>query len=184
MRVIAGKAKGARLKTEAGDKIRPTADRVKESMFSIIQFYLEGANALDLFCGSGALGIEALSRGAKSCVFVDGREKSLKTAAENLEKTKLSEAAKLCCSGAAEYIKTCRDRFDVIFLDPPYKKGLIPGILKLIDTCNILSKDGIIICESHQGDEMPEQAGELSREKTYRYGQVFVTTFSKRGKNE
>lgn len=179
MRVIAGSAKGMRLITEEGEDIRPTADRVKESVFSIAQAYLPGARALDLFCGSGSLGIEALSRGAESCVFVDEREKSLKVARENLEKTGLISRAELIKSDGLRYLNSCKREFSLILLDPPYKKNLLAGALNTIDSCNILSEDGIIICESHAKDVLEDRYGALSKMKVYRYGQTIITTFKK-----
>ena len=118
MRVITGKARGVQLKTPEGDLTRPTADRVKEALFSIIQFDLPGARVLDLFGGTGQLGIEALSRGAKSAVFTDAREDACKLIRENLRRTKLEGQATVIRSDYLVYLKRCREKFDIILLDP------------------------------------------------------------------
>ena len=120
MRVITGKARGVALKTPDGMATRPTTDRVKEAMFSIIQFDIPGAKVLDLFGGTGQLGIEALSREAKSAVFVDEREEACKLIRENLKRTKLEKDARVIRSDYANYLKNCTEQFDIIFLDPPY----------------------------------------------------------------
>ena len=120
MRVITGKARGIQLKTPEGMLTRPTADRVKEALFSIINFDLPGAAVLDLFGGTGQLGIEALSRGAKSAVFVDAREDACRLIRENLKRTKLEGQGKAVRSDYLDYLKRTREKFDIILLDPPY----------------------------------------------------------------
>ncbi|MBQ3215346.1 MAG: 16S rRNA (guanine(966)-N(2))-methyltransferase RsmD, partial [Oscillospiraceae bacterium] len=120
MRVITGKARGVTLKTPTGLQTRPTTDRVKEALFSIIQFDIPGAQVLDLFGGTGQLGIEALSRGAKSAVFVDERDDSCSLIKENLRRTQMSQDAKVVRSDYLAYLQRCRGKFDIIFLDPPY----------------------------------------------------------------
>ena len=120
MRVITGKARGVQLKTPDGMLTRPTTDRVKEALFSIIQFELPGARVLDLFGGTGQLGIEAISRGAKEAVFVDAREDACKLIRENLKRTKMEQAGKVIRSDYLDYLKRCRETFDIILLDPPY----------------------------------------------------------------
>ena len=120
MRVITGKARGVTLKTPEGMRTRPTTDRVKEALFSIIQFELPGAKVLDLFGGTGQLGIEALSRGAKSAVFVDEREDACRLIKENLRRTKLEQDAQVVRSDYLAYLSRCREKFNIILLDPPY----------------------------------------------------------------
>ena len=120
MRVISGKARGVTLKTPDGNQTRPTADRVKEALFSIIQFDLPGAKILDLFAGSGQLGIEALSRGADSALFIDASDKACALVKENLRRTKLTEQAEVIRSDYLSYLKNCRKKFNIIILDPPY----------------------------------------------------------------
>ena len=116
MRVITGKARGVRLKTPDGMLTRPTTDRVKESLFSIIQFEISNARVLDLFAGTGQLGIESLSRNAKSAVFVDQQRSACQLIRENLNRTHLEENARVYCADYQSFLRTCRDKFDVIFL--------------------------------------------------------------------
>ena len=129
MRVITGKARGIVLKTPDGMLTRPTADRVKEALFSIIQFDIPAANVLDLFAGTGQLGIEALSRGAKSAVFVDERDDACKLVRENLKRTKLDNQGKVVRSDYLAFLKTTKETFDIIFLDPPYAEVFLENSL-------------------------------------------------------
>ena len=124
MRVITGTARGRVLRTLEGEDVRPTTDRVKEAVFSIIQFEIEGRRVLDLFAGSGQLGIEALSRGAASATFVDMSKDSLSTVKYNLEHTKLGDNAKVVQTDALSFLKLTKDKFDIVFLDPPYARLL------------------------------------------------------------
>ena len=132
MRVITGKARGVQLKTPDGMTTRPTADRVKEALFSIIQFEIPGAKVLDLLGGTGQRGSEALSRGAKSAVFVDAGEPACKLIRENLRRTKLEADAKVIRSDYLEYLKRCRENFNIIFLDPPYAEVFLENALNSI----------------------------------------------------
>ena len=143
MRVITGKARGVQLKTPDGMTTRPTADRVKEALFSIIQFEIPGAKVLDLFGGTGQLGIEALSRGAKSAIFVDAGEPACKLIRENLRRTKLEADAKVIRSDYLEYLKRCRENFNIIFLDPPYAEVFLENALNCIGEIDILQSGGI-----------------------------------------
>ena len=145
MRVITGKARGVALKTPDGLATRPTADRVKEAMFSIIQFDLPGATVLDLFGGTGQLGIEALSRDAKYAVFVDEREDACKLIRENLKRTKLEGNAQVIRSDYMAYLRNCQRKFDIILLDPPYAEVFLENALKLITEIDILQSGGIIV---------------------------------------
>ena len=129
MRVITGTARGRRLITLAGDTVRPTSSRVKEALFSILQFELEGRRVLDLFAGSGQLGIEALSRGAKSCTFVDASRESLGVTEKNLDSTGLRASAKTVLSDAVAYLDRTDAVYDVVFIDPPYRAGLLPAAM-------------------------------------------------------
>ena len=132
MRVITGKARGVQLKTPDGMTTRPTSDRVKEALFSIINFDIPGARVLDLFGGTGQLGIEALSRGAKSAVFVDAGEPACKLIRENLRRTKLEAEGKVVRADYMDYLKRCRETFDIILLDPPYAEVFLENALKCI----------------------------------------------------
>ena len=130
MRVITGTARGRVLRTLEGEDVRPTTDRVKEAVFSIIQFEIEGRRVLDLFAGSGQLGIEALSRGAASATFVDMSKDSLSAVKYNLEHTKLGDNAKVVQTDALSFLKLTKDKFDIVFLDPPYASSLVVDSMK------------------------------------------------------
>ena len=149
LRVISGSARGTKLNTLPGDEvIRPTTDRVKESVFNIIQFCVKGADVLDVFCGSGALGIEALSRGAAVCTFVDSSRESLKIAEGNIKKTHLEGKAKLIKSDFREFFSTNAKKYDIIFADPPYAAGFMEDFVAKIEKSGALSQNGILIFEA------------------------------------
>ena len=179
MRVISGKARGVTLKTPEGMATRPTADRVKEAMFSIIQFDLPGATVLDLFAGTGQLGIEALSRDAKMAYFVDEREDACRLIRENLRRTKLESQAKVIRSDYMAYLKTCRDKFDIILLDPPYAEVFLENSLKMITEIDILQSGGIIVAERPADKELPWEFPGYSRSRDYKYGRTLITIYRK-----
>jgi len=177
MRVITGKARGIQLKTPEGLQTRPTADRVKEALFSIIQFEIPGARVLDLFGGTGQLGIEALSRGAKSAVFVDAGEKACTLIRENLKRTKLEGS--VVRSDYLDYLKRTKDRFDIIFLDPPYAEVFLENALNVITEIDILQSNGIIVTERPLGKDLPWDFEGYTRSKDYKYGKVLLTIYRK-----
>lgn len=179
MRVITGKARGVQLKTPEGMQTRPTADRVKEALFSIINFDIPGAKVLDLFGGTGQLGIEALSRGAASAVFVDAREDSCKLIRENLKRTKLEQDAKVIRSDYLDYLNRCREQYNIIFLDPPYAEVFLENAIKKITEIDILQSDGIIVAERPLGKELPWEFEGFTRSKDYKYGKVLLTIYRK-----
>ena len=179
MRVITGKARGVTLKTPNGMQTRPTADRVKEALFSIIQFDIPGARVLDLFGGSGQLGIEALSRGAKSAVFVDASDAACALIRENLKRTKLSDDAKVIRSDYMSYLKTCRDSFEIVLLDPPYAEVFLENALKSLSEIDILQSGGIIVAERPVGKELPWDFPGFTRSKDYKYGNTLLTLYRK-----
>ena len=179
MRVISGKAKGISLKTPDGMSTRPTADRVKEALFSIVQFDIPNAKILDLFGGTGQLGIEALSREAKSAVFVDEREDACKLIRENLKRSKLESYAKVIRSDYAVFLKNCRETFDIIILDPPYAEKFLENSLKLITEIDILQSGGIIVTERPADKELEFEFSGYSRSKDYKYSKTILTIFRK-----
>ena len=176
MRVITGTARGRRLKEPTGNDIRPTTDQVKEAIFNIIQFDIEGRRVLDLFAGSGQLGIEALSRGAASCVFVDSSREAQKLVKENLSRCQL-QGHMLQCDGV-DYLRR-REKFDLIFLDPPYGKGLESKAIEGIKEFDILSKGGIIVCETRPDVVLPEIPETYGRTKVYKYGKIKLTVITR-----
>ena len=177
MRVIAGKARRLNLKTVPGMDTRPTTDRIKETLFNILQPELLDCHFLDLFSGSGAIGIEALSRGADSCTFVDMSETSLALVRKNLEGTGLSNKARVVRSDYAAFAAACRDTFDIAFLDPPYSAGLLMPALKAV--LPLMSEHGTIVCEHPPETVLDEEAGGFKKLKTYRYGKVLITVYRK-----
>ncbi len=179
MRVITGSARGVPLKAPKGMQTRPTMDQVKEALFSAIQFEVEGRRALDLFAGSGQLGIEALSRGAMSAVFVDRQKDACKIVEENLSKTKLADKARVVCADYLSFLATCTEKFNLIFLDPPYVEIFLENALKKISEIDILSDSGIIICERPFEKPLADDFDGLTLAKNYRYGKTAVTIFRK-----
>ena len=179
MRVITGKARGVTLKTPEGMRTRPTTDRVKEALFSIIQFELPGAKVLDLFGGTGQLGIEALSRGAKSAVFVDEREDACRLIKENLRRTKLEQDAQVVRSDYLAYLSRCREKFNIILLDPPYAEVFLENSLKQITEIDILQSGGIIVAERPLGKDLPWEFSGYTRSKDYKYGKTLLTLYRK-----
>ncbi len=179
MRVITGTARGISLKTPDGMKTRPTADRVKEALFSIIQFELPGATVLDLFGGTGQLGIEALSRGAKRAVFVDAWEDACKLIRENLRRTKLESQATVVRSDYLQYLNRTAEKFDIILLDPPYAEVFLENSLKMITEIDILQSGGIIVAERPLGKELPWEFEGFSRSRDYKYGKTLLAVYRK-----
>ncbi len=176
MRVITGSARGRKLKTPEDYDIRPTTDNVKEALFNIIQFDIEGRRVLDLFAGTGQLGIEALSRGAKSCVFVDGSREAVKIVRENLKTCALSGT--VLQADALDYLQRA-ERADLIFVDPPYDAGLYEPVLNRLMQVDILSDGGIIICEARRETPLPELPAPYRKKKEYRYGKVKICVYTK-----
>ena len=179
MRVITGKARGIVLKTPEGLQTRPTADRVKEAIFSIIQFEIPGTKVLDLFGGTGQLGIEALSRGAQNAVFVDAGEPACKLIKENLRRTKLEDQARVVRSDYLQYLSGCREKFDIILLDPPYAEVFLENSLNRISEIDILQSNGIIVTERPLDKELTWDLPGFSRSKDYKYGNTLITIYRK-----
>ena len=177
MRIITGTARGRKLAAPEGRDVRPTPERVKEGIFSALQFDIEGRRVLDLFAGSGQLGLEALSRGGESCTFVDMSDASLNLVRKNLESTDLSEKAKVVRSDYAAFAAACRDTFDIAFLDPPYSAGLLMPAVKAV--LPLMSDYGVIICEHPPEVKPDEEIGGFKITKAYRYGKVLVTVYRK-----
>lgn len=179
MRVITGSARGIQLKTPEGMKTRPTTDRVKEALFSIIHFDIPGAKVLDLFGGTGQLGIEALSRGAASATFVDQADAACKLIKENLRRTKFENVGKVVRSDYLEYLSRCREQYDIILLDPPYAEVFLENALKRITEIDILRSGGIIVAERPLEKDLPWEFEGYTRSKDYKYGKVLLTIYRK-----
>ncbi len=174
MRVITGTARGRKLMEPKDQSVRPTTDMVKEAIFSIIQFDVPGRRVLDLFAGTGQLGIEALSRGARECVFVDNSPASLQLVRKNLELCGME--GQVIRSDALAYLQHC-GKFDLVFVDPPYYGGLYGDVLHTLFMFDILTDGGIILVESMRGESMPEAEGPYTRGKTYNYGRISLTVY-------
>ena len=177
MRIITGSARGVRLKTLEGNDVRPTPERVKEALFSILQFRLEGRRFLDLFAGSGQIGLEALSRGAAEAVFVDASKASLEMAKKNAEATRLKERAVFVQADAEGYLRRMTGPFDLAFLDPPYGTGVLQRVLPKV--AEQMADGGTIVCEHPADEVLPETADRFKKVKEYKYGKVMLTVYEK-----
>lgn len=175
MRVITGSARGRRLETLSGDEVRPTTDKVKEAVFSAIQFDIEGRSFLDLFAGSGQMGIEALSRGAKFACFLDLRKDAAAVIRRNLSSVGFEDRAEVRCADSIMFLRTTDIRFDLVFVDPPYNKGLSQKALELLPS--VMNPTGTIICEAAFDEELPEKTGDFCLDRTYRYGKIKVCIY-------
>lgn len=176
MQVITGSARGRKLITVEGTElVRPTSQKVKEAIFSAIQFDIEDAEVLDLFAGSGQLGIEALSRGAKFCTFADNSAVSLKAVRENIRHTGFEDCSEVVNKPFGAFLKLTQKRFDIAFLDPPYGKKLIQKALP--DLCEKMSERGIIVCEHEKECALPKNIGGFTLVKTLNHGIVGVSIY-------
>ena len=184
MRVITGSARGRRLNELKGNDTRPTTDKVKESIFNCIQFDVEGAQVLDLFAGTGQLGIEALSRGAAGATFVDRRADAVRLVRDNLALCGFEERAQVVCGDAMTYLAAQRRRFDIILLDPPYAEELLERALGQIAAFDICAPHGIIVAESPADKELPPLAAPYRLYRTYRYGRIKLTVYHRDGEAE
>ena len=176
MRVISGSLRGLKLDAPDGMSTRPTTDRVKESMFNIIQGYLPRKAVLDLFGGSGALGIEALSRGCSSCVFVDTDASAIKVIKNNISKARLDDKSVILKEDVFEFLRKCTSSFDIVFLDPPYNKGLIKKVLDILCERKLISPDSVIVTETADGEPLVESKG-FTCIKTKKYGKTVVSVY-------
>ncbi len=177
MRVITGSARGRRLKELPGLETRPTTGKVKEAIFSAIQFDIEGRRVLDLFAGTGQMGVEALSRGAVHGTFVDLRKEAAGVIRENLALTGFDGQAQVVQGDYLAFLSRCRETFDVIFLDPPYGTGMLEKALEMITTIDIVAENGIIVCENGSTVDWPVLPAPYRQQKEYRYGKISVALY-------
>lgn len=178
MRVVGGAKRGFKLRDFGGSAIRPTSDRVKENIFNIISPYVPGAVVLDLFSGTGALAIEALSRGAKRAVLCDNANRSLAIIRDNIKKTGFGDVSKIVKSDAIAYLKNCIEKYDIIFLDPPFNMGLLAAALRQIAASDVLTDSGIVVVEQ-DGTEILEEIPGLSLKKQKKYGRIYISVYTK-----
>lgn len=177
MRVITGSARGRKLETLFGEDVtRPTTESVKEALFSMIQFELEDKKVLDLFAGSGQLGIEALSRGARHCTFLENSRQAMHVVTNNIAHCKFEDRSKVVFGDAVSFLMR-KDNFDIAFLDPPYNTNLIHKCLPLL--VPMMSDDGIIICETSAKEELPQNINGWSVDRDRKYGKTKLTLYRK-----
>ena len=177
MRVITGSARGRRLETLRGDDVtRPTAENVKEALFSMIQFEIEGKRVLDLFAGSGQLGIEALSRGAEFCAFVENNKNAAAIVKGNVERCGFAKSSQLITSDAISYL-TRAGGFDIVFLDPPYGKGFIEKCMPYL--AGATSDNAIIVCETSKEEKLPENFNGFSLDRERNHGKTKISLYRK-----
>ena len=184
MRVITGSARGRRLKELEGMETRPTTDRVKEGLFNVLQFDIEGRKVLDLFAGTGELGIECLSRGAASAVFVDRRPDAAALTRENLKLCDLTDRSRVVAGDSMEFLKAAREKYDLIFLDPPYAADLLEQALTAIASFDICREHGIIVAESAADKGLPELPAPYRLYREYRYGKIRLSVYHRSGNED
>ena len=185
MRIITGSARGTKLFTLEGESTRPTSERAKEAVFSMIQFEIEGRRVLDLYAGSGQLGLEALSRGAAYCLFVDSNPEAIAIVKKNIEKTKMQDRCRTIISDANNYVRKASggDKYNIIFLDPPYASGLIVPTLERIIASDILAEGGLVFCETDKDDPLDNREDLLEYFNVRRngsYGKVKLLLLEKK----
>lgn len=186
LRIIGGSARGIRIQAPDTTKTRPTLDRVKESVFNILMPYIDGTEVLDLFAGSGNLGIEALSRGAQKAVFVDESKLCRQIISENLVKTHFKDQGLVLTmevTKALTFLKEKGEQFDLVLMDPPYHMNFIVKTLQKLDVFDIMKDDGIVACEHHEDDEAPEAVGRLTKVRTKAYGDTVFSFYIKEETN-
>ena len=180
MRVITGTARGRKLKELPGMDTRPTTDKVKESIFNIVQFDIEGRAVLDLFAGTGQLGIEALSRGAGKCVFVEAARPAAQVVRDNVSLTGFEKESRVVQGDALAFLTSCREKFGLCFLDPPYASDLLDKALEKIAAIDIMAENGIIVCESAADKVLPQLPAPYEMGREYRYGKIKLTVYHRR----
>mgnify|MGYP002529297723 FL=1 len=184
MRIITGSARGTRLETPEGLDTRPTAERVKEALFSMIQFEIDGKRVLDLFGGSGQLGLEALSRGAWKATFVDTSKEAVETIKTNAKKTKLFDRCVILNTDYKAFIRGAagKERFDIIFLDPPYASELVQDALERLVRADLVAKGALVVCESDRKEEFSLEG--LAVKRHTNYGKIYITLLERNGSEE
>ena len=180
MRIITGRARGVKLNTLEGENTRPTSERAKEAVFSMIQFDIEGREVLDLFAGSGQMGLEAVSRGAACATFVDKSRDAARVISQNIEKTRLSDSCRLFTSDVNDFLRVTKGKkkYDVVFIDPPYALRAVPTTLKALLEGEMLKPTSIVVCESEEADVFesdPALGARFETVKRAKYGVAHIT---------
>jgi 16S rRNA (guanine966-N2)-methyltransferase len=187
MRIISGRARGLKLNAPKNNDIRPTTDRIKESLFNIINPYVLDSEVLDLFAGTGSLGLECLSRGAKECVFVDSSKESIKVLNSNIKKANFvseSQVLNYEFNNALNSLKLKNRKFDIVFLDPPYYENMFIEAIKKIDSFDLINEDSIIVVEHDSVDKFPDTLGRIKKHRDKKYGNTTLTFYKLEDKNE
>lgn len=177
MRIIAGEKKGRKLNSPKDDLIRPTPDKVKGAIFSMMAEKVLDSTFVDLFAGSGAIGLEALSRGAKKVFFGDHDTASVNLTKKNIEHLDYQNSAEVLHGDFKEVLAEVKEKADIIFLDPPYNKGFYDEILEAISKSDALRKDGVVIVERDSFNQIPDEAGDLVKTDTRKYGKTAIDIF-------
>ncbi|MGN0732642.1 MAG: 16S rRNA (guanine(966)-N(2))-methyltransferase RsmD [Emergencia sp.] len=180
MRIITGEYRGRRLESPAGYDVRPTSDKVKEAVFNIIMNEVWDATCVDLFAGTGNLGLEALSRGAKKCYFGDNSRESINLIKNNVKMCRAEDKSVIIAGDYSKTLGRINEKVDIFFLDPPYKDGLYENCLEIIDSLDLLSEEGIIVAEHGVRDYVPETVGNLEVVKERKYGKIMVTIYARK----
>lgn len=180
MRIITGTARGYHLETLKGEETRPTSSKVKEGIFSALQFEIEGRQVIDLFAGSGQMGLEALSRGALGCVFIDKNPEAVAVIKRNLNgishrDKSIQKNAQIISTDSLSYLARSKDRYDIAFIDPPYSSGLLKPALIAVEPR--MNQGGVIVCEADDNTEMPEEVGRFSLFRVYKYGRIRILIY-------
>ena len=189
MRIITGKARGVRLQTLEGETTRPTAERVKEAVFSMLQFEIEDRQVLDLYAGSGQLGLEAVSRGAARAVLVDRSKDAVEIIKKNALKTKLALDCEIYCADAVEFLRSCRGKrcFDLVFLDPPYAKDSVPRAIRELIRYRAIGEGCTLVCETEDAAHVFDGDAELESRftclRSARYGIAHITLLRMKGED-
>lgn len=190
MRIITGRARGVRLDTLSGEMTRPTLERTKEAVFSMLQFEIRDARVLDLFAGSGQLGLEAVSRGASGAVFCDRAKEAIEIVKRNIQKTRLAELCEVYCADYTSFLRTLQGKapFDIVFLDPPYAIGAVPTALRALNDYHLLANGAKVVCET--GNAADVFGGDATLENCFdvvkqaRYGAAYVSILTPKQKEE
>ena len=177
MRIIAGEKRGALLRSLEGEETRPTMERVKEGIFSALHFLIPGAQVLDLYAGSGQLGLEALSRGAAGCTFIDSSKSAVAVIKANAASVGLQAKSRIACMDAQAFLLRNREPFDIILLDPPYGQNLVPPLLEAVSRAAVPGAQ--VVCETEKQVQLPESVAGLILQKKYRYGTVVISRYRK-----
>lgn len=181
VRIISGNFRGRRLRAPDGLSTRPTSDRVREALFNILGAQVAGARFLDLCAGSGAVGLEALSRGAESVVFVEQARRALAFIEENIEHCGVGDATTIVAKEATAALKVlaARDlKFDIVYVDPPYDAGIYKPILSMLNSRKLVEPDGVVIVEYRWRDRLPSEVGDLRRYRDVRHGEATLGFYS------